>query len=788
VETFGTALVGFAALFAGLAVGSGSLAVRWPWLAVPARHALHAATLLLAAATFGLAQAFLAHDVTLRCVVESSDRATSPGYLLAAVWAGQDGSLLLWTALVGAALSVFVEGRSRSGAEPGEAGRAAAFAALLVLAFASIVLLHSNPFRPMLRSHPADGLGLNGLLRNPLMVVHPPVLFAGFAVVLVPAALAAAALVRGPRDVGWVAAARPWALAGWGLLGLGNLLGMLWAYEELGWGGYWGWDPVENASLLPWLASTAYLHAATTAERRGALLRTAAVLALATAILPVFGTYLTRSGIVASQHAFAETPAADAFLRLLSVLAAAALGLLAWRWRRWGREAPRVESLASREAGAVLTVLVLAGMILAVAAATLAPLLGRWFLGGPLQVQPEGYARFMGPLALVLLALTAICPMLAWRRTAGRRVASAVVVPAAAGLAAALLQFVAGGPAGLEPTAGGRLHGYAVFAFPLAACVVVAAASDVVRALRARVREAGGSWSSAARWLAAAGRRRLGAQLVHAGTAVLLAGFAGASYQQTAQGMLSPVAGTGDAAASTLTLGGYRLTYLGARDAATAEYEETQAVVRVDEPGGAAYLALPSLRRYRSGTVRETAEVAIRPGLLEDLYVEVRQFRGAGSAPAAYVRAHVNPLTSLVWFGALALLAGGLIALWPERAARPGGAARRGGGGLTYAGLAAGLALGIGLWKGEASAALAATGAVLLAALWQGGRATWGWAAAREGVPDASRSGAAGPPDRSAGGPSGGGAADGAADAGASRGSPDAGASPGAPSDPGEEP
>ncbi|NMC69084.1 MAG: cytochrome c biogenesis protein CcsA, partial [Myxococcales bacterium] len=486
METFGTALVAFAALFAGLGVGSGLLALRRPGLAVPARRALHAATLWLAAAAVGLAQAFLAHDVTLRCVVEYSDRATSPGYLVAGVWAGQDGSLLLWAALVGAVLSAFVERRSRVGVEPGEAGRAAAIASLLLLAFASIVLLHSNPFRPMLRSHPADGLGLNGLLRSPWMAVHPPVLFAGFAAVLAPAVLAAGALVRGPRDVGWVVAARPWALAGWGLLGLGNLLGMLWAYEELGWGGYWGWDPVENASLLPWLASTAYLHVATVTERRGALLRTAAALAFATAILPVFGTYLTRSGIVASQHAFAETPAADAFLLLLSGLAAAALGLLAWRWRRWGREAARLEAWASREAGAVLAVLVLVVMILAVALATLAPLLGRWFLGGPLQVQPEGYARFMGPLALVLLALTAICPMLAWRRTAGRRFASALAVPAVAALAAALLQSIAGGPAGLGPAAGGRWHGYATFAFPLAACVVAAAASDVVRALRAR--------------------------------------------------------------------------------------------------------------------------------------------------------------------------------------------------------------------------------------------------------------------------------------------------------------
>ncbi|MBN1769652.1 MAG: cytochrome c biogenesis protein CcsA [Deltaproteobacteria bacterium] len=729
METLGTALVAFAALFAGLAAGSGLLAAGRPWLAAPARHALHAATLLLAAAVLGLAHAFLGHDVTLRYVVEHSDRATPLGYLLAGVWAGQDGSLLLWAALVAAALSVFVEARGRVGGEPGEAGRATALAALLVLAFAAIALLHSNPFRPMLRSHPVDGLGLNGLLRNPLMVVHPPVLFAGFAAVLAPAVLAARALVRGERDVAWVVAARPWALAGWGLLGLGNVLGMLWSYEELGWGGYWGWDPVENASLLPWLASTAYLHTATTAERRGALLRTAALLAFSTAILPVLGTYLTRSGIVASQHAFAETPAADAFLLLVTALSASAAGLLAWRWRRWGRGAPRIATVASREAGAMLTALLLVAMLLAVAAATLAPLLGRWFLGGPIQVQAEGYVRFMGPLALVLLLLTAVCPTLAYRRTSGRRFVSAIGVPAAAALAAVLLQLAVGSRVGLGPTEGGRLHGYPVLVLPLAVFVVVSVVLDVVRALRARVREAGEPWPVAARWLVAAGRRRLGGQVAHLGAALMLAGFAGASYQQTGQGMLQPAVATGDAAPATLVVGGYRLTYLGARDAATDEYEETQAVVRVDEPDGAAYLALPSLRRYRSGMVRETAEVAIRAGMVEDLYVEVRQFRGPGAAPAAFVRAHVNPLTFFIWTGALLLLAGTLLGLWPMRTGTGGTTVARRRSGAAYVAFAVGLAAVAALWKGAAPAALAATGAVLLAALWEGGRAAWGWAA-----------------------------------------------------------
>jgi hypothetical protein len=293
-----------------------------------------------------------------------------------------------------------------------------------------------------------------------------------------------------------------------------------------------------------------------------------------------------------------------------------------------------------------------------------------------------------------------------------------------------------------------------VLVFPLAVYVVVSALMDVVRALRARMRGAGEPLPAAARWLVTAGRRRLGAQAVHVGAALMLAGFAGASYQQTAQAELEPAATGGNPSAATLTVGGYRLTYLGARDNATAEYDETQAVVRVDEPDGTAYLALPSLRRYRSGKVRETAEVAIRAGVLEDLYVEVRQFLGTDAAPSAYVRAHVNPLTFFVWAGALVLMAGTLAGLWPTRGdgrSKPSTGRR---GGPVFFGSAAAMVAVVALWKGAAPAALAATGAVLLAALWEGGRAAWGWAAAERAAGDGTPgSNGAAPGNGEAGGP-----------------------------------
>jgi cytochrome c-type biogenesis protein CcmF len=724
VETLGTTVLSFAAVAAASAAALGCAAEGRPFLLRAAHRALHAASLLLLAALACLGWAFLAHDFSLRCVADYSDRATPLAYLVAGVWAGQAGSLLLWAAAVSCGCSLFLARRHRGGPAAAGDGWLTALAALSVLGLLVICLLHSNPFQPLLRSRPVDGVGLSGLLRNPLMAFHPPVLIVGFALTVVPALSAARALVRGDCGAEWVVEARPWALAAWALIGLGNVLGMLWAYEELGWGGYWGWDPVENASLLPWLASTAYLHAAAVAERRGMLLRTTAGLALATMVLPLFGTYLTRSGVVASQHAFASSPAASAFLLLLGITVAVCAGLLAWRWRWLGASGPRLESVFSREAGAALTVLVLAAMILAVAAATTAPLLGRLAGDDAVQVEPQGYARFVGPLGLLLLFLGAACPLLSYGRTAGRRAVAVLGVPAAAAVVAGIAMLVGGDAAGFGVVAHGRFQWFALGTFPLGVFIVVAAAADLVRGVRVRAREAGESSPAATRRFLGAGRRRAGGDVVHIGAALLFAGFAGASYQQDAEAVLRPAAGRG-VPASSLDVGGYRLTYLGARDAETPEYAETQALVRIDSADGEAYLATPSLRRYRSGSARDTAEVAILSGLVDDVHVEVRGFSdGPGGALSAFLRVHVSPLTSLVWAGAIILLAGALLAWWPVRD-RAGAAAPVPGSRLarSYASVVALAAFLVFLLESVARAALVVAGGVLLAAIWVGGAA-----------------------------------------------------------------
>ncbi|MBI5498957.1 MAG: cytochrome c biogenesis protein CcsA [Deltaproteobacteria bacterium] len=725
MENLGTAILSFAAIFAGAAVLFGVTADRTPGRLRAAHFSLHTAGLLLVAAVAALAYAFLSHDLSLRYVVDYSDSKTSLAYLLAGTWAGQNGSLLLWAACLAVTASVFLAWRHRSGtAAPGD-GWLAALAGLFVLAMAFIVLAFSNPFQPVLRSHPVDGVGLNGLLRNPLMAVHPPVLFVAYALTVVPAVLAAAALVRGETGNAWIREARSWALAAWGFLSLGNLLGMLWAYEELGWGGYWGWDPVENASLLPWFASTAYLHVAAVAERRGLLRRTAVMLVFLTALLPLFGTYLTRSGIVASQHAFAESPASGSFLVILAVLTASGAALLVWRWRSLGDKDSYIESPFSREAGALVTAILFVLITAAMTAATMAPLLGRVFGDDAVQIEPSGYVRFMAPSGIALLFLTSVCPLLAYRWTSGKRLLSVIGLPSLAAVATLVAQLAAGDEAGFGARFGGKLNWFALSTFPLAAFVIVAALSDVVRGILVRARETKENLAAAASWLVRSGRRRLGSDLVHVGAALMFAGFAGASYQRTEEGVLRPSMRAG-AEGSSLQIGGWRLTYLGSRDVTGAEFDETQALVQVDAPDGTSHLATPSLREYHSGSVRSTAEVAILAGVVEDFYLEVRQFFGAGAAGAspAFLRAHVNPLTWFVWTGSLVLFAGTLVALWPARRREQG---TDWGKGLrrtrSFAILSLVLVALVAAFESAAQGALVAAGALLVAALWAGAAA-----------------------------------------------------------------
>jgi cytochrome c-type biogenesis protein CcmF len=709
VASLGTTVIAFAALFAAAAAGL-AFSGGPPHRLRGAARLLAGSAWLLAAALALLASAFLARDLGLRYVAAHADRSMSDGYALIAVWAGQEGSLLLWAAMAaGACAAAF-----RADRVAADAARAAALgpAALVVCLLTAIAVVFADPFAPA----PAgltDGIGMSGLLRNPLMAAHPPALFAGFALAVPPAALAAAALWRGDEGALWIARARPWALGAWVFLGAGNLLGMLWAYEELGWGGYWGWDPVENASLLPWLASTAYLHLAGTATR-GPLRRTAAVAAVVTAALPVFGTYLTRSGVVASRHAFSASPEALPFLLLLGVvLAPIAVGLAR---PRGDVPVARIGSLASREAAVFLTAVLLAVLLAAVTVATLAPLLTRPF-GGAAVVEPPTYVRFGAPLAALLLALLAVCPPLRPGGTGGRTWLRASRIPAAAAVTALTLQLALGPAAGFPTHDGERLRWFSLLAFPLAAGI---AAGTLAEILRAATRSIG-------RAADANVLRRIARPVAHIGTALLLLGFAGAEHGIRAEReLVLPGAegyGPGD---ERLVVGDVALTFVGTDAVSTGEYDEERARLRIDAAGAAPLLAVPSIRTYRSGPMPDTAEVSIAAGFARDVYVEMRELSGGFRGPdgttryaRAWIRVHVNPLVFLVWAGGVLLIAGGCLALAPRASAERSASRRRSAGAVAAAAAAAaGLA---GLLRGPPAGALALAAFLLLLGLVAGG-------------------------------------------------------------------
>ncbi|MBN1610601.1 MAG: cytochrome c biogenesis protein CcsA, partial [Polyangiaceae bacterium] len=366
---FGTAVL-YAVLVAASYTFALALAASGarPRLLGAARLGAHATSGLVAIATILLAYAFLTHDFRLKYVAEYSDRSMSPTYLLTSLWGGQDGSLLWWTALLAAYVAATVrwlKGRYRT-LQP------YVISTLMVILgfFVVLMLFAANPFATSIAGTPAEGRGLNPLLQNAWMVVHPPALYLGFVGCAIPFAFAIAALVTGRLDSEWIHAVRKWMLFAWLFLTLGNVLGMVWAYEELGWGGYWAWDPVENAAALPWFTATAYLHSTMIQERRNMFKLWNIVLICATFWLTIFGTFLTRSGLIASVHAFAQSDVGVFFVWAMGLLVAACAGLIVWRLPEL-RAPAQIETALSREAMFVVNNWALLGAATFVATATI---------------------------------------------------------------------------------------------------------------------------------------------------------------------------------------------------------------------------------------------------------------------------------------------------------------------------------------------------------------------------------------------------------------------------------
>jgi len=598
---------------------------------------------VLSTALLALLTALLTHDFRLVYVAQNTSLETPLLYRVSALWGGQAGSLLFWTWMLAgfAALAVLRHRRT----DPDLIPYAAAVLLGVLAFFIGLVAVLENPFRTV-DVPPADGRGLNPLLLDPGMVIHPPLLYLGFVGFSVPYAFAMAALLTGRLDAGWISATRRWTLAAWLALGAGLVAGGWWAYRVLGWGGYWGWDPVENAALVPWLVGTAYVHSAVVQERRGMFAAWTMTLVVLTFALAVLGTFLTRTGLVASVHTFARSEIAPPFLLFLVALLGASFGLVAWRWEDLRDPSPLV-SLISREGAFLFNNVLFLAFAFAVLLGTLFPVLSEAVRGVQVFVGPPYFRQVTAPQGIALLLLMGIGVLLPWRRASGRalqRFRIPVACMLGTGIAAGLLLQRPGVVAAL-----------AAVAFAASATLQEYHRGAQARASLGYLR---GLWQ-----LFGDRRRRYGGYLAHLAVLVMAVGIvASHAYVQEREVTVRP--------GERFTVGRYEITYRGLRAGRAPNAEAAWGVLEVHD--GSGWVELRPLRLYYPRWDQPVSRPAIRSTLRDDLYAVLAAFTPDGEAT---LRVWVNPMVRWIWIGGVAFVLGTLVAAWPE--GRRGGVSRR---------------------------------------------------------------------------------------------------------------
>jgi cytochrome c-type biogenesis protein CcmF len=670
------------------------LAAGDAWVA-SARRAVYALALALTIAMAVLEVAFLRNDFSFVTVAETSSRTTPEAYRAAAIWASQAGSLLLWSWLMSlwSSLVLFLCRRRLREATP------YAIAVLLGLSafFVSLMLFYASPFTT-LRPVPAEGSGLDPLLRFSTMIIHPPMLYSGYTLAMIPFAFGVGALITRRLDAEWLRATRRFALASWLFLGFGILLGARWSFAELGWGGYWAWDPVENAALMPWLTGTAFLHSIMIQERRGMLKVWNAALVLGTGTLAIMGTFLVRSGVLDSIHAFGASTLGVPFVVLIAAMIAGSVYLVVSR-RHTLRSEHRLDSLLCRESAFLGNNVVLVGLCFVVFWGTYFPLISKELAGQQASVGPPWFDRYTVPLALVLVLLSGIGPVIPWRRATTAALRRHLLWPLALALAV-LAVLVAAGVTGSAS---------ALALFVCAAFALAVLGGEVARGTRARMAMAGELPPVALAGLVRRNRRRYGGYAVHAGVAVLLIGVAGSSsFAHQTQIGLSPggttrvggytvryvrpiatVLGGADHTGATLDLGAVLAVSRDGRHVATlrplAGYYESseagqgavgaliggQAVSHISMDTGLAgdvwssvepNIAAPQLQR-----VVEAGNRVVPPGHPEEALVALAVLARSylRNPPPSQFNLITFPLVEWIWLGGLLALLGSLIAIWP---------------------------------------------------------------------------------------------------------------------------
>ncbi|MDA0328866.1 MAG: heme lyase CcmF/NrfE family subunit [Gemmatimonadetes bacterium] len=630
-------------------------------LVLSAERSIYATFGLLIVASLGVVASFLGDRFEYWYVASYSNAELELFYKITGLWAGQRGSLLFWALLLAlfATIAVFTNRKKNREFMPYVAG-----VLQTILAFFIIVLLFAdvNPFE-RLDFTPANGQGLNPQLQNYWMTIHPPTLYLGFTAFSIPFAFAVASLLSGRLDARWIQLTRRWILTSWLFLSVGIVFGMRWAYEELGWGGYWFWDPVENASLLPWLTATAFLHSIQIQENRGMLKVWNMSLVVMTFLLTIFATFLTRSGLIESVHSFAqEIKIALIFLGFMGTVMALCTVLIIYRLPQL-RSENQIESFFSRESAFLFNNLMLIGVAFTVMWGTMFPLISEGVTGQKISVGPPFFEMVNFPLGLILLALVGIGPVIAWRRATRKNLQKNFATPVVVGLVAGILLWISG-----------ARHELSLVTFSISAFVLTVIGTEFWKGTRTRARIEGEGYPLAFYHLITRNRRRWGGYTVHVGFVTMCIGFAGAGYNSDERYNVQP----GDQVEITSPFGHtYSLTYEGLSVSLGKGQRnlvwQAIATVSVSQDGVPKGVLTTEKRQYTNRDSQPMTEVGIRSIVREDLYLilsALNDINGAvnaeSDAQGIDLQVLIKPLVGFIWFGCFILAIGTVIALWPS--------------------------------------------------------------------------------------------------------------------------
>jgi cytochrome c-type biogenesis protein CcmF len=633
------------AIYSVIGSVAGKLAKR-PFLVLSAQRAVYCVWALVTTASGLLVYALIKGDFRMAYVASHSNSAMSIIYKFAAWWGGQEGSLLLWNFLL-ASYSLIVVYRNRT-----KFREMMPYVTAILMAtqtfFLILIAFVAKPFNVLVAGKGivdvGDGNGLDPLLQYWTMAIHPPNLYLGYVGSTVPFAFAIAALITKQPGEGWIYTTRRWVLVTWLFQTTGILLGAGWAYAVLGWGGYWGWDPVENASLLPWITATAFLHSVMMQEKKGMMKVWNVVLVSTTFFLCIFGTFLTRSGVVSSVHAFAQGSIGKFFVTFLAIGIAATVYLILNRLDFLKSEA-QLESVLSRESSFLFNNLVLLASCFAVLWGTLFPVISEAVTGEKISVDAPFYNRVQVPIGLFMLLLTGVGPLIAWRKSSVESLKKAFMWPMVASALIAAVLF-----------ATGVHHFYALMSFALCAFVLITVSLEFVKGASAISSKSGTNLLTAMVELTHRNTRRYGGYLVHVGIVLMFIGFTGKAFDKDTTQEVAP--------GSNLQIGRYTLHVASFDQGQNENYQFGKLNIDVSKDGDDLGRIEPEHRLYRASK-SATSEVAIRRRLNDDLYVNF-----AGTSPdgqKVIIQAYVFPLVSWIWIGYWVVLAGTLICLVPNK-------------------------------------------------------------------------------------------------------------------------